>query len=81
MNWYNNFKQKSPLQRFLFILGVFFFVLFVTMGSIFVFWDKLIPSLDKVSLRISEQQRFYFGILLMIYGAYRFLKLMNKKDE
>jgi hypothetical protein len=80
MNWLNNFKQKSPIQRFLFILGLFLFLLFLSIGIVFIFWNN-IPKLNQLETKINSQQRFYFGILLVVYGAYRFLKLMNKKEE
>ena len=80
MNWLNNFQQKSLKQRFLFILGLFFFVLFLCLGFVFIFWDN-ISGLNQLESKINSQQRLYFGVLLVVYGTYRFLKLMNKKDE
>ena len=80
MNWLNNLKQKSPKQRFLFILGLFFFVLFLCLGLVFIFWDN-ISRLNQFETSINSQQRLYFGVLLVFYGIYRFLKLMNNKAE
>jgi hypothetical protein len=80
MSWLNTFKQKSPKQRFLFILGLFFFVLFLCLGLVFIFWDN-ISRLNQFETSINSQQRLYFGVLLVFYGIYRFLKLMNNKAE
>lgn len=80
MNLLNIFKQKSPIQRFLFILGLFLFLLFLSIGIVFIFWDSF-SGLNQLETKINSQQRFYFGVLLVVYGIYRFLKLMNKKVE
>jgi hypothetical protein len=80
MNLLNNLKQKSPIQRFLFILGLFLFLLFLSIGFVFIFWDN-ISGLNELETKINSQQRLYFGILLVVYGTYRFIKLMNKKEE
>ncbi|PWS28085.1 hypothetical protein DHW03_11050 [Pedobacter yonginense] len=62
------FKQKSPKQRFLLILGLIMFVFYVILGLAFIFWKGLnlnIPYYGKVAI----------GIFLIIYAFVRLLSL------
>ncbi len=67
----NKFKQKSPLQRFLFIFGLFFFVIYLGLGCMFILWKDMPITLDYTS-------RALFGGVLIIYGIFRFYRLWNK---
>lgn len=64
------FMQKSPKQRFLFILGLLLVVTFFGLASIMLFTNK--PELN-----ISNSGRKMYGGLLMVYAIYRFYKLNN----
>ncbi|WP_342646980.1 hypothetical protein [Mucilaginibacter sp. CSA2-8R] len=63
-------KQKSPLRRFLFILGAAFFVVVVILGLMIMFWDKL-------PLQLSQTQRYTFGGLFILYGVLRFVRIFR----
>jgi cytochrome c biogenesis protein CcdA len=63
-------KQKSPLRRFLFILGAAFFVVVVILGLMIMFWDKL-------PLQLSQMQRYTFGGLFILYGVLRFVRVFR----
>ena len=63
-------KQKSPLRRFLFILGAAFFVVVVILGLMIMFWDKL-------PLQLSPTQRYTFGGLFILYGLLRFVRIFR----
>jgi len=71
---YNTFKQKSPQQRFLFILGLVMFVMYLVLGVALIFW-KDIPFDIKPTYRIM------FGLLLIVYAGIRFFRLINQKDN
>lgn len=73
-NFINNFQQKSLLQRFLFILGVIFLVLYFVLGIIFITW-KDIP------LTLPYTNRLAFGIILIIYSIIRFYRIIAIKQE
>lgn len=66
----NKFKQKSPLQRFLFVFGLFFFLLYLVLGIMFIAW-KDIP------LDIEYTHRVLFGVLLIVYAIFRFYRLRS----
>ncbi|TKC12982.1 hypothetical protein FA048_05020 [Pedobacter polaris] len=71
------FKQKSPQQRFLFILGVFMILIFLTLGIMLVFFSDLL-SLDPE--KFPTKYRIAFAVLLLIYAGIRFGRLINQKD-
>ncbi|MET1054269.1 MAG: hypothetical protein ABWY16_03090 [Pedobacter sp.] len=71
---FNTFKQKSPQQRFLFILGLVMFAMYLVLGVALIFW-KDIPFDIKPTYRI------LFGLLLIVYAGIRFYRLINQKDN
>jgi uncharacterized membrane protein (DUF485 family) len=70
---YNNFKQKSPQQRFLFIFGLIILLFYFALGVLLIFW-KDIP------FEIQPTYRILFGILLIVYAIIRFFRL-NQTDR
>lgn len=70
---YNNFKQKSPQQRFLFIFGLIILLFYFALGTLLIFW-KDIP------FDIQPTYRILFGILLIVYAIIRFFRL-NQTDR
>jgi len=70
----NYFKQKSPQQRFLFILGLTMFLFYLVLGAILIFWKDLIP------LEMEAKYRIIFGIGLIAYALIRFYRIINQKD-
>ncbi len=71
---FNTFKQKSPQQRFLFILGLVMFTMYLVLGVALIFW-KDIP------FEIKPTYRVLFGLLLIVYAGIRFFRLINQKDN
>jgi uncharacterized membrane protein (DUF485 family) len=71
---FNTFRQKSPQQRFLFILGLVMFAMYLVLGVALIFW-KNIPFDIKPTYRI------LFGLLLIVYAGIRFFRLINQKDN
>ncbi|WP_236564844.1 hypothetical protein [Flavobacterium sp. MK4S-17] len=72
-NSHNN-KQKSPVQRFLFVFGMVFFLMYLVLGLMIIFWKE-------IPLAISPAGRYTFGGLLIIYSFIRFVRLLNKNKE
>lgn len=70
---YDNFKQKSPQQRFLFIFGLIILLFYFALGILLIFW-KDIP------FEIQPTYRILFGILLIVYAIIRFFRL-NQTDR
>ena len=74
----NFFKQKSPQQRFLFILGAFMILIFLSLGTILVFFSDIL-SIDPE--KFPKQYRIAFAILLIVYAGIRFGRLVNQKER
>jgi hypothetical protein len=73
----NFLKQKSPQQRFLFILGLAMMLFYVLLGILIIFYfEKL--NLDPE--KFPEVYRVTFGIVLIIYAIIRFYRVLGKKD-
>ncbi|WP_316840773.1 hypothetical protein [Pedobacter gandavensis] len=68
------FKQKSPQQRFLFILGLVMFTFYFVLGLLLIFWAD-------IPFEIQKTYRILFGALLIVYAAIRFARLINPKDD
>ncbi len=65
-----NFKKKSLSQRFLFVIGILFFLLYLVLGLIIIFW-KNIP------INMPPNFRMAFGVLLIVYSFFRFARFFN----
>jgi uncharacterized membrane protein (DUF485 family) len=81
-NSLNNFEKKSPKQRFLFIIGMLFFFLYLFMGVMVIFWEIIFAK--KFPFSISSNYRIALGVVLIAYSclrAYRFINSDNESDE
>jgi len=74
----NFFKQKSPQQRFLFILGAFMILIFLSLGIMLVFFSDLLSIDDE---KFSAKYRIAFAILLIVYAGIRFSRLTKQNDN
>ena len=68
------FKQKSPSQRFLLILGLFMLLVYLALGIVILFFKHLLP------LDIDGGPRIAFGLLLIVYSVFRFSRLIKGSD-
>ncbi|MCT1523613.1 MULTISPECIES: hypothetical protein [Sphingobacterium] len=64
----NNFRQKSPTQRFLSILGLVMFAFYFVLGILIIFWDNFPIPIDPT-------YKTLFGVLLIVYSFMRFARL------
>jgi hypothetical protein len=62
--------QKSPAKRFLFVLGLLMFSLYLVLGIAIVFWKDFPIEMD-LGYRIA------FGVLLIAYSFFRFVRLLR----
>ncbi|MWB93360.1 hypothetical protein GON26_03240 [Flavobacterium sp. GA093] len=70
----NNIQKKSLFGRFLLVLGILFFLIYLVLGLMIMFWDKLPINMDPI-------YRYAFGSLLIVYSGIRFLRLINSNKE
>ncbi|MHA3788255.1 hypothetical protein ACX0HA_08615 [Flavobacterium hauense] len=64
--------QKSLLQRFLFVLGMVFFLLYFALGLTLIFWKDM-------PIMLTYKGRIAFGILLIAYAFFRFVRLWRNR--
>ncbi|NUY82612.1 hypothetical protein HUK80_17035 [Flavobacterium sp. MAH-1] len=65
-------KKKSPKQRFLLVIGILFFAVYLFLGLAVIFWKKLPLNMDY-------KYRIAFGVLLIVYAFIRFLRLLKSE--
>ncbi len=68
------FMQKSPQQRFLFILGLVMFAFYLVLGITLIVWKNM-------PVEIERTYRILLGVLLIVYAAIRFTRVINQKDN
>ena len=69
----DNFQKKSLKERFLFVIGMMFFLIYLTFGLIIIFWDE-IPLTMPYTFRLA------FGVILIVYSFLRFIRFFNKEE-
>ncbi len=73
-NTTNKRVQKSPKVRFLLVLGIFFFLIYFVLGLAVIFWKNFPINLPDI-------YRIAFGVLLIIYAFFRFVRLIQNNKE
>jgi len=68
------FMQKSPQQRFLFILGLVMFAFYLVLGLTLIVWKDMPVTIERT-------YRILLGVLLIVYAAIRFTRVINQKDN
>jgi hypothetical protein len=70
-----NFKKKSLKERFLLVIGMLFFLLYLVLGLILIFWTT-------IPIAMEPHYRIAFGLLLIVYAYIRFTRYFaNQKEE
>jgi uncharacterized membrane protein (DUF485 family) len=67
----SNLEKKSPKQRFLLVIGIIFFLLYLFLGIMVIFWKQF-------PLEMEFKYRIAFGVLLIVYAIIRFLRLIRE---
>lgn len=70
----NKKVQKSPKVRFLLVLGIFFFLVYFVLGIAVIFWKDF-------PINLSTTYRIAFGVLLIVYAFFRFIRLIQNNRE
>lgn len=70
----NKRVQKSPKVRFLLVLGIFFFLIYFVLGVAVIFWKNF-------PINLSTTYRIAFGVLLIVYAFFRFIRLIQNNKE
>ena len=73
-NIIKNFMKKSLGERFLLVLGIFFFMMYFVVGMCLIVMPTLpIPLLYKY--------RVLLGMLLIVYSFFRFIRFFNSNNS
>jgi uncharacterized membrane protein (DUF485 family) len=70
----DNIKKKSLKERFLLVLGMFFFLMYFVIGLVIIFWRAL-------PIAMEYKYRVAFGILLIVYSFIRFVRFFNSNTD
>ncbi len=70
----NKRVQKSPKVRFLLVLGIVFFLIYFALGIFIIFWKDF-------PLQLTTTYRIAFGVLLIVYSFFRFVRLIQNYKE
>jgi cytochrome c biogenesis protein CcdA len=70
----SNYKKKSLNERFLLFIGILFFLIYLTFGIILIFWTSF-------PVRLQPKYRIALGILLIVYGFFRFFRNFNTNNN
>ena len=66
----------SPARRFVQLLGLVMFAVYLVLGLIIIFWNDFPIYLD-----ISKNYRIIFGIVLIVYSFIRFARLVQVRKD
>ncbi|RKD20259.1 hypothetical protein BCY91_01155 [Pelobium manganitolerans] len=69
-------QRKSPARRFLVVLGLVMFALYFFIGAAIIFWDKF-----PLMYGVAKGWKIAFGLLLIVYSFFRFVRLINQKRD
>lgn len=67
----NNTQKKSLKERFLLVIGILFFLLYLTFGLAVIFWKGM-------PLAMSANWRIALGIIIIVYSFLRFIRFFQK---
>lgn len=74
-----NTEKKSPKERFLFIMGILFFFVYLFLGLIVIFWDAVFSKSFPIAM--SSTYRITFGVILIVYSFLRFYRFFNSNND
>ena len=69
-----NYKKKSLKERFLLFIGMLSFLIYLTLGLLIIFWQN-------IPLNLTFNQRLLFGVVLVLYAFFRFIRLFNTSTD
>ncbi|MBP2283260.1 cytochrome c biogenesis protein CcdA [Flavobacterium sp. CG_23.5] len=71
---FKNIQKKSLKERFLLVIGILFFLVYLVLGLVIIFW-RAFP------LNMAPGYRIAFGVILIVYSFLRFLRFFNSNEE
>jgi cytochrome c biogenesis protein CcdA len=69
----NNTSKKSLKKRFLLVIGIIFFLIYLAFGLAVIFWSGL-------NLNMDNNLRYAFGGLIIVYAFFRFIRFFQNNN-
>jgi hypothetical protein len=69
-----NQQKKSPKERFLLVIGILFFAVYLFLGLAVIFWKDL-------PLNMAMQYRIALGVILIVYAFIRFMRIFTANKD
>jgi uncharacterized membrane protein (DUF485 family) len=69
-----NIQKKSLKERFLLVIAILFFLVYLILGLIVLFMTNL-------PLNLPTNYRIAFGLLLIVYAIIRCVRIINDNKE
>ena len=70
VNLVDNMKKKSPKERFLLVIGLLFFLVYLFLGLMVIFWKDF-------PLQMEYNYRIALGLVLIVYSIIRFFRFFQ----
>jgi cytochrome c biogenesis protein CcdA len=70
----NNIQKKSLKERFLLVIGMLFLLSYLVLGLLIIFMKNL-------PIQLQYNYRVAFGVLLIVYSFFRFMRIINDSKD
>ena len=73
-NFVTSFQKKSLKGRFLLVIGILFLVSYLVLGLLVIF-------MKHFPIQMQYNYRIAFGVLLIVYSFFRFVRIINDNND
>ena len=78
-NVIHSIQEKSLKERFLLVIGILFFLIYLVLGLIVIFWDMLF--IKQFPIAMQPVYRMAFGVILIVYSFFRLFRFFNTNND
>jgi len=69
-----NQQKKSPKERFLLVIGILFFLVYLFLGLMVIFWEHF-------PMNMAMLYRVALGVILIVYAFLRFMRFFTSNSN
>ena len=73
-NLIDSFQKKSLKGRFLLVIGILFFLIYLVLGLFIIFMKNFL-------IQMQYGYRIAFGVVLIVYAFFRFVRIINDNND
>jgi hypothetical protein len=70
----DNIEKKSPKERFLLVIGILFFLIYLAMGLAIIFWKNL-------PIAMQPNYKLALGLVMIVYSFTRLIRFFNSNKN